>query len=146
MGDFVRRLRRSLVTVVEAEDGFPLVVFIGREGSRVHGQGATQISHEGRGLSALEFSTVYTLIIPRTLIPLHEAGQLAWDVGGLVLSAEAEIFDFSFVRLAQLVDLLARDGICSADRVGDALQAVQVDEVLIWVRPRDRVSYPWTLC
>jgi len=55
---------------------------------------------------------------------LHEASQLARDIGGLVLSAEAEILDFSLVRLAQLVDLLAGDGISAANRVGDALQAI----------------------
>ena len=97
-------------------------------------------------MGVFKFSAVYTLVIPRAFVPLHEASQLAWDVGRLVLSAKAEVLDLSLVRLAHLVDLLAGDGICSADRVGDALQAVQVDEIFIWVRSRDRVSYPWTLC
>lgn len=120
----VCRLRGSLVAIIEAENGFPLVVLIGRECARVHSQGTTQVSHERRRLGVLEFSAVYTLVIPRTFVPLHEASQLARDIGGLVLSAEAEILDFSLVRLAQLVDLLAGDGISAANRVGDALQAI----------------------
>ena len=123
-GNLVCGLRGSLVAVVEAKDGFPLVVLFGRECARVHSQGTTQISHKRRRLGVFKFSAVYTLVIPRAFVPLHEASQLAWDVGRLVLSAKAEVLDLSLVRLAQLVDLLAGDGICSADRVGDALQAV----------------------
>ncbi|KAG9954869.1 hypothetical protein KCU85_g76, partial [Aureobasidium melanogenum] len=76
---------------------------------------------------------------------LHETTQLAWDISGLVLSTEAEILDLSLVRLAQLVDLLAGNGICSSNRVGDALQAVEVDEIFIWMSGRaGRDDGAWT--
>lgn len=99
-------------------------MFIGRKCARVHSQGAAQCSHERGRLGLVKFSAVNALIIPRFGVPLQKASQLFVEVGGLVLSGETEILDLTLVRLAQLVDLLARNGVCSADRVGDALQAV----------------------
>lgn len=136
------RQRRGLASIIKTDDVFPFVVLFGRKCSGVHLQGAAQLVHQRRKVLGFKMLGRGSFGSPLLVGPQGETHEFARDVGGLVLAAEAKVFDLSLVRLAQLVDLFTGYGVCSAHRIGDGLQAVQLDEVLIWVRPRDRVSYP----
>jgi hypothetical protein len=123
------RLRGSLATIVQAEEGFPLVVLIDRKGSGIHSQGTTQLGHKGRGFGLFKFLAMDLFVQPCLVRPLEKVGQLARGICGFVLAAKTKTLDLSLIRLAQLVDLLAGFGVCSANRGGYALQAVQIYEV-----------------
>ena len=85
------------------------------ESTWIHVQSTTEFCHEGTRFGFFEFFAVDALVEPTLLGPFHEAEQFSGHISGFVLAIQAEILDFSFVRLAELVDLLTGNGVYSSN-------------------------------
>jgi len=110
--------------VVDCDQALPFGILVGRQLARVHLQGFGQFLHHGSVHRTLEFFALQFLVVPCFLGPLHEAHQLLRTIGRLVLAGKTQTFDFTFVRLAQLVDLLASDRIPTGNGSGEGVEAV----------------------
>ena len=141
----LRRLRRRLrgcghghfgLDAIVDQDVLDLVQPRLGEGRRSERQRrAERLGHVG-GESILHIFAEHALGVVLLVWPRHVLGEEA-----LVLldcfrfARNLQALDVAFVRLAQLVDFLARRGVVAGKAVAEVRKAVQVDQVVRGVRP-----------